>query len=41
MTADGRTYYSHSITKKTMWERPANARIVLQPPPGLQLYIQP
>lgn len=34
VTIDGQTYYSHSQTRKTVWERPTSAHIVLQPPPG-------
>ena len=34
VTIDGRTYYSHSQTRKTVWERPTSAHIILNRPPG-------
>ena len=32
--SDGRVYFSHSVTRKTTWDRPQNAPIM--PHPGQQ-----
>ena len=32
--SDGRVYYSHSVTRKTTWDRPQNAQVM--PHPGQQ-----